>query len=131
MTLKHFFLSYDLGIPAFPRGLKQVFIIPKKGIIAFSWNEVECEERNGVVVGYEVKLYSDEQVCTKRVFGTFTTVPTLPQWASNFSFPKAISVAAFNEAGIGSHCPPVNISELGYNEFELACTKCKRARMCC
>ena len=115
MTIKRYFPPYDLGISAFPQGLKQVYIynVSKKGIIAFSWNEVECEQRNGAVIGYEIKLYFDEHVYTRRVDGSLTTVAILRQWKSNSSFPKAISVAAINEAGAGSHCPPVNISQLG------------------
>ena len=112
MTIKQSFRSYDLGISTFPQGLRQVYV-SKKGVITFSWNEVECEQKNGVVLGHEIKLYSDEQVYTRKVFGSSTTVAILPQRKFHSSLPKAISVAAFNEAGVGSHCPPVNISQLG------------------
>ena len=65
------FAFYELGISSFPQALKQEFNIPvceARGIV-FSWNEMNCEQRNGVLLGYEIKLYFDEEVSTGRVVG--------------------------------------------------------------
>ena len=81
--------------------------------ITFSWKEMRCEERNGVLLGYEIKLYYDKQVCIAGVAESVTMFTVLPQWKTELSFPKAISVAAINEVGAGNHCPPVNINQSG------------------
>ena len=81
--------------------------------VTFSWNEVECEGRNGVLLGYEVNLYYDDQVLTVRVVESVTTFTILPQRKTELCFPKAISVAAINEVGVGDHCTPVNINQSG------------------
>ena len=78
-----------------------------------SWSELECEKRNGVLLGYEIKFYCDEKVYTRRVPEFMTTFTILPQWKPELCFPKAISVAAINEVGVGNHCPPVNINLFG------------------
>ena len=113
----------DLGISAFPQGLKQERNISQTGGITFSWKEVDCEQRNGVLLGYEIKLYYDEQVCTGRVVQSITTFTIPPLRKPELCFPKAISVAAINEVGVGNHCPPVNVTLLGEREIEFACSK--------
>ena len=74
---------------------------------------MQCEERNGVLLGYEIKLYYDKQVYTTEVAESVTMFTIVPQLFPEFSFPDAISVAAINEVGTGSHCPPVNINSSG------------------
>ena len=74
---------------------------------------MDCEQRNGVLLGYEIKLYYDEEVCTERVVTPITTFTIPPQWKPELCFPKAISVAAINEVGVGNHCPPVNVTLSG------------------
>ena len=113
ITLKITFPFYDLGISAVPQGLKQEFNKSKIGGTTFIWKELDCEQRNGVLLGYEIKLYYDKEVLTRRVVESVTTFTILPQWKPEFSFPKAISVAAVNEVGVGNHCPPVKINLSG------------------
>ena len=74
---------------------------------------MQCEERKGVLLGYEIKLYYDEHVYTTGVAESVTMFSIVPQLLPVFSFPNAISVAAINEVGTGSHCPPVNINSSG------------------
>ena len=118
MTFKLTLSFSTLVIYAIPQDLKQVHNMSKIGGITFNWKEVDCEQRNGVLLGYEIKLYNDQQVYTRTVvkFGTIFTI--LPQWKPDFLFPKAISVAAINEVGVGNHCPPVNINLSGQNKTE-------------
>ena len=104
---------YNLGITAFPQGLKQEHNVSERRGVTFSWKEMQCEERKGVLLGYEIKLYYDKQVYTTRVVESVTTFTVLPQWKPGLSFPKAISVAAINELGAGNHCPPVHINQSG------------------
>ena len=93
--------------------------------ITFSWKALDCEQRNGYLQGYEIKLYNDEKVYTRTVVDSVTTFTVVPQWMPEISFPKAISVAAINEVGVGDHCPPVSIDLSGKNEidFHLLCIK--------
>ena len=93
--------------------MKQEYNISQTGGITFGWKEVECEQRNGVLLGYEIKLYYDDHVCTGRVVASVTTFTILPQWKPELSFPKSISVAAITEVGVGNHCPPVNVTLSG------------------
>ena len=113
MTFKLTLSFHALGINAVPQDLKQVHNMSKIGGIIFNWKAVECEQRNGVLLGYEIKLYSDEQVYSRTVVESGTIFTILPQWKPDFHFPKAISVAAINEVGVGNHCPPVNIDLSG------------------
>ena len=74
---------------------------------------MQCEESNGVLLGYEINLYFDKQVYTTGVAESVTMFTIVPQWLPKFTFPNAISVAAVNEVGAGNHCPPVNINLSG------------------
>ena len=106
--------SYQLGTSAFPQDLKQEHSnISRIGGVTFIWNEMKCEERNGILLGYEIKLYYDKGVYTTRVAESVTMFTIVPQLLPESSFPKAISVAAINEVGAGNHCPPVNINQSG------------------
>ena len=74
---------------------------------------MECEQRNGALLGYEIKLYYDEETHTEVVVKSVTTFTILPQLKPKLFLPKAISVAAINEVGVGDHCPPVNVNLSG------------------
>ena len=113
MTFKLTLSFHDLEISAIPQDLKQVHNMSKRGGITFTWKAVDCEQRNGVLLGYEIKLYNDDQGYTRTVIEPVTIFTILPQWKPVFSFPNAISVAAINEVGVGNHCPPVNIDLSG------------------
>ena len=119
ITIKLTLPFCDLGISAYPQDLKQENDISKAGGITFSWKELDCEQRNGVLLGYEIKLYYDDDVYTGRVVESVTTFTIQPNWMLKFSFPKAISVAAINEVGVGNHCPPVKVNLIGENEIGL------------
>ena len=105
---------YNLGITAVPQGLKQVNSVSEGRGVMFSWKEMQCKERNGVLLGYEIKLYCGRQVHTTTVVESETMFTVVPQWRTKFSYPKAISVAAMNELGAGNHCPRVKINLSGY-----------------
>ena len=111
ITFRLVFLC-DLGISVYNQGLKQEYDISKVGSIKFSWKEVECEQRSGVFIGYEIKLYFDEDVYTRKVAGSVTTYTIQPEEWPGFCFPNAISVAAINGIAV-THCPPVEISLVG------------------
>ena len=102
----------ELGIFANNQSLKQEYDISKIGSITFSWKEVKCEQRSGVFIGYDIKLYFDEHVYTQRVAGSVTAFTIQPEKWPKFFFPRAISVAAISGFTV-THCPPVEISLLG------------------
>ena len=103
---------HDVGISTYPQDLKEVFHITQRGV-TFSWTKIECEPRNGALLGYEIKLYYDHKVRTERVAESVTTFTIQARSKRRLYFPKAISVAAVNEAGVGVHCPPVTIYQSG------------------
>ena len=106
----HFCLA---GVSGFPQDLKQISNDPKTGTIVFSWEKIACEHINGVLLGYEVKVYFDEHIHIQRLIESVTTYTVSPQWKPKFSRPKAISVAAINEIGVGDHSPPLKINASG------------------
>ena len=101
------------GVSGFPQDLKQVYNDPKTGRVIFGWKKLECERMNGVLLGYEVKLYYDEETCTERVIESVTSFAISPQCKPRIPLPIAISVAAINEVGVGDHSPPVKINSSG------------------
>ena len=88
-------------------------IDPIAGRITFSWKDIECEQINGVLLGYEVKVYFDEDVQVQRLIGSVTTYIVSPIWKPKLSLPNAISVAAINQLGVGDHSPPLKIDTSG------------------
>ena len=106
-------LSGFSGVCGFPQDLRQISNDPKTGEVTFVWKEMECEQWNGLLLGYEVKVYFDEEVLVETLLKSVTTYVTSPQWKPKISLPKAISVAAINELGVGDHSPPVKISSSG------------------
>ena len=80
------------------------------GYVTFGWKEIECEQVNGVLLGYEIKLYYDKETRTMRMPKSMTTYTILPQRKVKTFLPNAISVAAVNELGGGDHSPPVKIN---------------------
>ena len=101
------------GVPGFPQGLKQIHQDCEMGSVTFGWNKIDCEQTNCVLLGYEVRLYYDEGTHTERMNESVTTYSVLPQQKPKVSLPKAISVAAVNELGVGDHSPPVKIKPFG------------------
>ena len=100
---------WSVGINGFPHGLKQTCSDPNTGGVTFVWRDMQCEQVNGILLGYEVKLYYGEEIRTKRVLRFVTNYTILPRWKDKYLLPNAISVAAINEVGVGDHSPPVNI----------------------
>ena len=110
ITFQSFLFS---GVPGFPQGLKQIHQDCKKGSVTFGWNKTDCEQTNGVLLGYEVRLYYDKGTRTERMNESVTTYTVSTQQKPKDSLPKAISVAAVNEFGVGDHSPPVKIKPFG------------------
>ena len=94
--------------------MKQICEDPQSGSVTFGWSEVECKEMNGVLLGYEVKLYYDEEEThTERLIDSVTTYTIARHSKPQRPLPKAISVAAINQLGVGDHSPPVRINPSG------------------
>ena len=108
---KHTFIHVHTGPTSYPRDLKQIRSDYKE--ITFDWKEFECEKRNGILLGYEVMLYYNDETRTERVTHTKTTYSILRRLNSMVPFPNSISVAAINEIGVGVHSPPVKLNLIG------------------
>ena len=117
-----------LGFSDFPKELKQVCSDSKTGRVKFVWRDIECEQVNGILLGYEVKLYYDKETYTESVIESVNSYTILPQEKHKFLLPKAISVAAISELGVGDHSPPVNINSTGLKKLKYA-KKYKGKRM--
>ena len=103
-------IFYLSGISSFPQGLKQISSSSEGEYITFVWDELECDLINGVLLGYEVKLYYDEKIITEKVSKSTTTYSVLRVISYKNLFPNAISVAAVNEIGVGDHSPPLKVN---------------------
>ena len=109
----YFCLHFLSGVCGYPQGLRGVCNDPEEGSITFGWKAVDCERMNGLLLGYEVKLHYDEETRTERVVESVTTYTISPLTKPGWSYPKAISVAAVNEVGVGDYSPPVKIDTSG------------------
>ena len=72
--------------------------------MTFEWQPLECFEENGPIIGYSYRVYSNFVHYMEGLLGRNKTVLTV--WHTNI---QAFSVAAMNDAGIGEHCPPVQV----------------------
>ena len=93
--------------------MRQISDDPWTGEVTFGWKEIESEQINGVLLGYEVKVYFEEHIHIERLPKSFTTYTTSPQRKHKLLLPRAISVAAINELGVGDHSPLVQINQSG------------------
>lgn len=79
--------------------------------VIFAWSKVECDKINGALLGYECTVYFDTYTHTESVVASISSyIVSVPAFQS---VPRAFSVAAVNEVGIGDHCPPVNLPNIG------------------
>ena len=83
---------------------KLTIVLQTSTFVTFQWNELKCHEENGPITGYEYRLYHTQFHCTDGKVDRNTTTYTLYDTSV-----QAFSVAAINEAGIGEHCPPLQI----------------------
>ena len=72
--------------------------------ITFQWSKLKCHQENGPITGYQYRVYRDLFQYTEGTIDQSTTTYTVFD-TTMLSF----SVAAMNEAGIGEHCPPLQI----------------------
>ena len=68
---------------------------------------MKCHKENGPIAGYEYRAYYDLFHYTEGKLDQKTTTYTI--YDTNI---QAFSVAAINEAGIGEHCPPLQINKM-------------------
>ena len=101
------------GICSIPQGLKLIHSDVETGSLKFGWNEIECEQRNGALLGYELKLFYSDKICTERVTASVTAYTVVPKSKPQNSMPSAISVAAINQVGVGDYSLPLKINPVG------------------
>ena len=99
-------------VSGFPQDLRLISTNTSTKSVVFGWNQISCEQINGVLLGYEVKIYYDSRIQTVRVTDRVTYTISVKN-RQKFSFPKAISVAAVNELGVGDHSPALSINQSG------------------
>ena len=76
--------------------------------VTFQWNELKCHEENGPITGYEYRVYHTLFHYTDGKVDRNTTTYTI--YDTNV---QEFSVAAINDAGIGDHCPLLQIPAFG------------------
>ena len=77
------------------------------------WNDLACENWNGPLLGYECNIYFSNFTLTERVVASVTNYTIQLFLEKEHLLPKAFSIAAVNVVGVGAHCPPLDISDLG------------------
>ena len=75
--------------------------------LVFSFSKVDCEELNGPLTGYEYKVTRDDKESVFKLDPEETTCTCMLNMKGITTC--FVSVAAINEAGVGKHCPPVNV----------------------
>lgn len=79
--------------------------------VTFGWSNVECDKINGRLLGYECKFHFDNCTHIQRVVASITNYTiSVPAFEA---VPRAFSVAAINQVGVGDHCPQVALPKLG------------------
>ena len=84
--------------------------------MTFQWQPLECFEENGPITGYYYRVYYNLVDYVEGLVGSNKAVLTLLH--INI---QAFSVAAMNEAGIGEHCPPVQIPNYNLGNNNIPC----------
>ena len=96
-------LFYSCEVPSgYPAQLQIVKQTPL--MVTFRWNELECFEMNGPITGYHYRVYYFHHFYNEGKVNWSTTMITL--FYGNI---QSFSVAAANEAGIGSYSPPLEV----------------------
>lgn len=93
-------IVHFLGPSAYPADLKVESTTPP--FLNFSWRSLSSNEENGIITGYQYCLYTSHNQRIGRVThlrNKITIRPTV--------WPYAISVAAVNANGAGTHSPLV------------------------
>lgn len=78
--------------------------------LSLTWDEVNCYERNGLIIGYQCRLYSNHTHYTTNILGFGVKLPIQISLAMNITI-LAISVAAVNDVGVGPYSKPVGVNE--------------------
>ena len=72
--------------------------------VTFQWKALECYEENGPIIGYHYRAYQDLLHYDEGIVNWNVTTATFISSDLN-----SFSLAAMNEAGIGEHCPPIQV----------------------
>ena len=72
--------------------------------VTFQWKELECYEENGPITGYRYRVYYNLSYYTEGEVDKNTTMVSLLH--NNM---EGFSVAAMNTAGMGEHCPTIQV----------------------
>ena len=76
-------------------------------MVTFRWKDLPCFEKNGPITGYHYRVYYFPDFYYEGKVNGSTNMITL-----SYDNMQSFSVAAANEAGIGSYCPPLEIPYL-------------------
>ena len=74
--------------------------------VRLSWEEVNCTQRNGVIIGYNIQYYTDQELQLIVLNVTDTTGTTI-SGLEKFNIYQ-ISVAAININGVGPYSQEFN-----------------------
>lgn len=83
----------------------------ERSLLSFVWQQLECADQNGPIIGYECRLYVDSHFSKRLYVGdAANTSITIPDLSSCTSY--SLSVAAVNEGGTGDHSPLLETSTM-------------------
>ena len=95
-------LLFHEGPSGYPSELQ--VISQTSSVVSFQWKELECYEQNGPITGYNYRVYYNLSYHTEGEVDRNTTMVTLLH--NNM---QGFSVAAMNKAGMGKHCPTIQV----------------------
>ena len=90
-----------LGIPSGAPLLEPPVVINFTAV-RLSWEEVNCTQRNGVIIGYNIRYYADQESQLITVLHVTDTTGTTISGLEKFNVYQ-ISVAAININGVGPY----------------------------
>ena len=94
--------------------MKQIASDSLQHTITFTWRAYKPNRKHGSRVGYECKVYYDNDTVHTVLLPAHATKHTISlQRELKPSLPKAISIAALTNIAITDHTPPVKISQSG------------------
>ena len=109
--------TYTVFLFLEPSGYPSIVnIFQSSSSVTLEWQPLECFEENGPIIGYNYRIYKNLVDYRGYVVGRNITVLTLMN-----TYMQAFSVAAINKAGIGEHCPPVQITSFNLGINNITC----------
>ena len=110
---------YTVSLFLEPSGYPSIININQSSSsVTVEWQPLECFQENGPITGYNYRIYRNFVDYTEGLVGVNKTGLRV---MNTYICMQAFSVAAINKAGIGDHCPPVQIATFNLGNNNITC----------